>query len=427
MSDVGASSAKTSFAQHLRRALNHLYNPAVLRSSPLARLFGVDQREDRISALQRILTDAIEALKPDSSVPPKSRAWRVYNVLYYRYTEQSTQSEVAADLGLSIRQLGREQRTALEVLADYLWNRYNLQSKVEVPSSGPSQTPEEASPTNADTLARQRELEWLKSSIPTEATDVAAMLRAVLKTIAPLLKASGARVQCNIPGSLPTASVQQTTARQALMNVVLMAARSAPRGRVVIEVQALPRNLCVHVRATKHFAADATPTADDTEALAMARQLVRISGGSLEITPCGDEKVAFSARLTFPTAEDVPVLIIDDNADTLQLLEKYLSGSRYRFIGTTDPERALPLAEQTEPSLIVMDLMLPEISGWELLGRLREHPRTGGIPIVVCTILSEEQLALTLGAAEFIRKPVDRTTLLSTLDRLYELQSRESS
>ena len=64
-----------------------------------------------------------------------------------------------------------------------------------------------------------------------------------------------------------------------------------------------------------------------------------------------------------------------------------------------------------------MDVMLPHIDGWDLLGRLREHPQTHGIPIVVCSILAEEQLALDLGAAAFIRKPVSREGLLATLDR----------
>jgi CheY-like chemotaxis protein len=61
--------------------------------------------------------------------------------------------------------------------------------------------------------------------------------------------------------------------------------------------------------------------------------------------------------------------------------------------------------------------MLPGIDGWELLGRLREHPQIGTAPIIVCTILPQEEFALTLGAAEFLRKPVSREALLSALDQ----------
>ena len=66
----------------------------------------------------------------------------------------------------------------------------------------------------------------------------------------------------------------------------------------------------------------------------------------------------------------------------------------------------------------MLDVMLPGIDGWELLGRLREHPRTRNVPVVISTILPQEQLALALGAAAFLRKPINRETLLSSLDRL---------
>jgi CheY-like chemotaxis protein len=74
----------------------------------------------------------------------------------------------------------------------------------------------------------------------------------------------------------------------------------------------------------------------------------------------------------------------------------------------------------------VLDVMMPEQDGWTLLGQLREHPTTRGVPIIVCTILPQEQLALTLGAAEFIRKPVSRKTLLSALDRQADQLLKES-
>ena len=68
------------------------------------------------------------------------------------------------------------------------------------------------------------------------------------------------------------------------------------------------------------------------------------------------------------------------------------------------------------PHLIVLDVMLPGIDDWELLGRLRAHPRTRAAPIIICTILPQKELALALGAAAFIRKPVSRPALLSALD-----------
>jgi CheY-like chemotaxis protein len=158
----------------------------------------------------------------------------------------------------------------------------------------------------------------------------------------------------------------------------------------------------------------------------MAHELVRISGGVLELDLDRDPLTPFAATVVLPAAEQVPVLVIDDNADTLHLIERYLVSTRYLFVGTSDPDQALALAEQTAPRIIVLDVMLPGIDGWELLGRLREHPQTRDSPILVCTILPQEHLALTLGAAGFLRKPVNRTTLLLALDRQLQPQGRES-
>jgi CheY-like chemotaxis protein len=162
------------------------------------------------------------------------------------------------------------------------------------------------------------------------------------------------------------------------------------------------------------------------ENIEMARQLVGLSGGSLEIVPGEGRYYPLTVRLILPAREQAAVLVIDDNVDTLQLFQRYLAGSRYAFIGTHDPDQALTLAEKLTPRIIVLDVMLPGVDGWELLGRLREHPKIYGVPIIVCTILPQEQLALALGAAAFIRKPVSQTALLSALDHQFDRLSRES-
>ncbi len=121
-----ADPERDAFLGYLRTALTHLYDPGVLRSSPLAALFGLEGRGDRATALQRLLTDAIEACRPLGATQAGAGAWRAYQVLRRRYIEQLPQSAVAADLGLSVRQLQREEKLARELLADQLWARYDL-------------------------------------------------------------------------------------------------------------------------------------------------------------------------------------------------------------------------------------------------------------------------------------------------------------
>ena len=107
------------FVGCLRSALHHLYDPDQLRRSPLARLCGVAEF-DAAAALQRILIEAIESLQPAPTESPQSRAWRIYDALVYRYVRGFDRDVVAGQLGISGRQLRREQRAALEVLADVL-------------------------------------------------------------------------------------------------------------------------------------------------------------------------------------------------------------------------------------------------------------------------------------------------------------------
>jgi CheY-like chemotaxis protein len=161
---------------------------------------------------------------------------------------------------------------------------------------------------------------------------------------------------------------------------------------------------------------------DNAESLSIARQLTDLCQGRLILST---EGATFEADLIVPTLEGLPVLVIDDNADTLQLLQRYASGTRYHLIGTRDPKQALKLAEEYSPQIVVLDVMMPDVDGWELLGRLRQHPLVDRTPIIVCTILAQEELALALGANAFIHKPVRRRDFLAALDHQVSLMEPE--
>jgi len=412
-----ADSTNALFFRELRLALQHLYDPAELRRSPLLRVFGVDGEEDPPAALRQLLLKAIEALKPGPNVPPQANAWRLYHVLSNRYVEQFTQREVATDLGLSIRQLRRQENEAIGVLADYLAGRHGRQLRHI--SSMVAGGGDEPSPEDGEAPSREQELEWLKRSFPSEPVGVAEVVQEALRTVAPLAQAMGVRTGCALPEGLPHLAVQRTSMRQALLNILTAAVRSAPGGRVEVQAELCAQKVCIHIQPAKGRPAPALQ-GDDVESLKMAGELAALSGGSLEVRPGENGKSPFNARLVFPAVGQVEVLAIDDNVDTLQLFERYLSGSRYRLITLRDPQKALTLAEELAPQAIVLDVMLPGIDGWELLGRLREHPRTRGVPVIVCAILPQEQLALTLGAAAFLRKPVGRRALLEALDRIVQ-------
>jgi len=65
----------------------------------------------------------------------------------------------------------------------------------------------------------------------------------------------------------------------------------------------------------------------------------------------------------------------------------------------------------------VLDVMMPHMDGWEMLGQLRHHPLTMNAPIIVCSILTQAELALSLGASDYIRKPVTAQTFVQALEQ----------
>jgi CheY-like chemotaxis protein len=123
----------------------------------------------------------------------------------------------------------------------------------------------------------------------------------------------------------------------------------------------------------------------------------------------------------------MPVLVIDDNADTLQLLQRYMEGTRYRIVATENPGDAMSLVEEANPQIIVLDVMMPAVDGWGILRQLRQDIATSSLPVVVCTVLPQRELAIALGASDFIRKPFPRKRFLNVLDQQVgrlELMSR---
>jgi len=294
-------------------------------------------------------------------------------------------------------------------------------------------------PAGMATPTREQELEWLKS-YPREPVSASELIQPALKLVIPLAQALGVSVEHSLPENLPRPVVQLTTVRQALSNVITAAVRAAPHGRVSVSAEAGAAKLVISIRAfiLQPGSLSSTPltrgrlgagsplTADDLDNLEMARRMVGFSDGLLEVRVEESKGSPLVASIELPAVAEVNVLVIDDNADTRQLLQRYLEGTPYRFIGAGDPDRALALAADVVPRVIVLDVMLPGMDGWELLGRLREHPRTRGVPIIVCTILAQEQLALALGAAAFLRKPVNREAFLAALEQQVDRQWRAS-
>ena len=404
-----AGLTREDLVRHLRDALKHLHDADYLRHSPLATLFGLAHRLDASLALRSILTDAIDSLKPAAEGPPASREWQMHDALYCYYVQRLSQQVVADQLAVSVRQLRREQAAALEALADHLCEQFDLEARLHGVSG--SVVEDHFAPPRP---AISEELAWLKHLPPEEPTDLQETLAEVLLLVEPLAAQRGARVLIRTPDGLPKLAVHPVALIQILVGLLRVVISQTRGPEIHISIRPLERSVHVDLRGAGAPSGHSTLSDEDTASLEVARQLAGMCGGTVNVA--GEERDAFEVTVELPALECLPVLVIDDNADTLQLLQRYTVGTRYRVIGARDPKQALELAETVRPEIIVLDVMMPQVDGWRLLGRLRQHPRTGHIPLVVCTILPEEALALSLGASAFVRKPVTRQALLAALD-----------
>ncbi|MCU0500290.1 MAG: response regulator [Anaerolineae bacterium] len=446
------------FVADLRRALNHLYDPDELRRNPLFAALGTLARGSP-SLLREAFIQSISELKPRAGLSPDSDAWRVYRTLHHRFVEQFTQAEAAATLGVSIRQVRRQESQALRVLADLLWTRYPLQALYpdvseqgaeeeledeEPPAPGRNAAGGEAEPPNTSEGGKSlaQELAWLGQSLPSAAVTLPELVDSALRTAEPVLHELAVEVRSRMPEDLPSVVVQAGPIRQALLLVLVEAIRLAPGGEVLLEACAEPNQVTLTVRSLASHPAPARAALDK---LAVARQIAELSGSQLETiivasdvpfvasdvpfvasdVPFVASDVPFVAHLHLRAAPQATILFIEDNPDMLQLYQRYLAGTGYHFASAaTDGQIVASLAEVV-PQIIILDVMLSGMDGWEVLGRLRTHPRTQEVPVVMCSILPLEQLALNLGAAAFLQKPVSREALLATLNHLREVRGRK--
>ncbi|MBK9052799.1 MAG: response regulator [Chloroflexi bacterium] len=113
-----------------------------------------------------------------------------------------------------------------------------------------------------------------------------------------------------------------------------------------------------------------------------------------------------------------PILVIDDELDVLKLVEFLLWNTEYELIKASDAERGLQLVEETQPSVVIVDIMMPRMDGFTVLQRIREIK--ADLPVIIFTARStrsDEKKAEELGANGFVAKPFNRQKLLTAIER----------
>ena len=123
--------------------------------------------------------------------------------------------------------------------------------------------------------------------------------------------------------------------------------------------------------------------------------------------------------------QSVKILVVDDDERNVRVLNAMLNAEGYATVSAATGKEALQMAEKEIPGLILLDVMMPDMNGFEVVEKLKALPATCKIPIVMVTALDDREsrlYALQAGADEFISKPVDRTELSLRIKNILTLQ-----
>ncbi len=124
--------------------------------------------------------------------------------------------------------------------------------------------------------------------------------------------------------------------------------------------------------------------------------------------------------------ERLPViLVVDDNAQNLELIQAYLEDVECRTVAARDGVEALDLVARTKPDLVLLDVMMPKMSGFEVCRRLKKDPATNDIPVIMVTALNEFgdiERGIDSGTDDFVSKPVNRLELLTRVKTMLRLK-----
>lgn len=398
---------QAAFALQIRQALEHLHDFAYLQTLPLTQALsqGGQTLDQCVRQLRSALLDAIDQLMPDSTLPPMAKERRPYILLYGRYVQGLDTNELQEELAISLRQLRREQKRALQAVSNLLWNRL-----------APQLTDQPQLPEGRRAMA-EAEVTQLINQAQLEDFDLTMVIDGVLAVLAPVARNHHTEIINQWPANLPPVRANRVILRQAIMNLLSYAIDYAVNGQVKITGRGQDE-IQLQIKAVGQELSEMRAGVG----LDISQKLIVGLGGRLEISETAiDPREAklkqWKATISLPQAEDISILIVDDNVGLIDLFRRYLAGQPYRVLEAHAIEQILQLAGQTKPRLIVLDVMMPHQDGWEILQRLRATSETSDIPILICSVLNEPEIAKALGATDYLLKPVTQDALLAKVEQ----------
>jgi CheY-like chemotaxis protein len=399
--------------QYLRDALAHLYDPDFQPDPKLCEFLDC-QAEDGMVAVKSTILDAIEELKPTDTSAASSQILKFYEVLYNRYVLHSTLEETALRMHLSVSSTWRDQRSAINHLATVIWKK---KQKIPKPNQPYDRVPfgsdfkyeEETQNLDWHEQAR-RELESLYRSTSDAISDVGKLVENVLELESNLADSSGVRIELAPMKSRLIAEIHPTVLRQLLITTIGYFIRNTANQKVMVFVKFEDGYIKITVSTRL------THTLNLTEKNIL-EEIHLVDASLAEVHLEGSQVFLW---LKFRSVNQITVLVVDDNQDIIRLYRRASDGSNYRIVPYEEGQDIFNTIQKTAPDVIVLDVMLPDQDGWDLLMQLNANQVTQYIPVIICSVVKEEELAYALGAAKFLSKPVLPQDFIRALDQVLD-------
>jgi CheY-like chemotaxis protein/anti-sigma regulatory factor (Ser/Thr protein kinase) len=302
-----------------------------------------------------------------------------------------------------------------------------------------------------------------------EDIDISSLIDEVSGTVHPLMEKNNNTLSIERGNELGSAHQDLTKLRQSLFNLLSNAAKFTHDGTITLHanrtVEAGVDWLILAVSDTGiGIAADKIEhvfeefiQADDSTTrdyggtglgLAISRRFCQLLGGDLNAHSELGEGSTFTIRIPaiLPEGQEVHtpadtattpdmaatelaslheagpgsmILVIDDDPEACEIIERYLTKDGYSVATAASGEQGLRLAHEIQPAAITLDVMMPDMDGWSVLRALKADPLLRTIPVIMLSMIDDRTRGYSLGAVDYLTKPVDREQLNKTLSRYY--------
>ena len=297
-----------------------------------------------------------------------------------------------------------------------------------------------------------------------EEFDLEKVLNEVSATIIPLVEKNNNSLNLTINTETKSISADITKIRQILLNLLSNATKFTNEGEIDITVDDNPENTLLLDFKVSDSGIGMTPEQVDkvfkpfTQAdekttrkfggtglgLTITKMFAEMMGGRIALSSIINEGTTFTVTIpkfvidpkkvkdkiediSLKTAKgSFTVLVIDDDANAQELMKKFLIKENYNILQATSGPAGLDLAAKHLPDVITLDVMMPEMDGWEVLAALQNNETTKNIPVIMLTMANEPDIGYSLGATDYLTKPVNWGRLSSILEK-HEIETSSQS